>query len=186
MMRIAIFLMALLTVSPALAGERAGVRMPDTTTVNNKTLHLNGMGLREATWLKIDVYVAALYVENVSSDAAALVAANETKMIVLKFKRDVGRGDITKAWSEGFKNNATVPVEKLKPLIDRLNAWMPSFNEDDILSFTIIPGQGVTVAVNGVRKGTLGDDDFARSLVSIWLGPKPPTKALKSGMLGKH
>jgi len=186
MTRITTFLTALLIASTAIAGSRAGVTMPDTVTVGSKTLTLNGMGLREATMLKVDVYVAGLYVENVSSDPRNLVAADETKRIVLVFKRDVGHDDIVKAWNEGFAKNATVPVAKLQSQIAQLNAWMPSFSKGDTLTFTMMPGRGVLVDINGKRKGVLGDDDFARSLVSIWLGPNPPTGSLKRGMLGRH
>jgi len=45
------------------AGELAGVTFPDQISVDSRTLLLNGMGLREATILKVDVYVAALYLE---------------------------------------------------------------------------------------------------------------------------
>ncbi len=186
MKRIVILLSTMLAVAPATAGERAGIVMPDTIAIAGKTLQLNGMGLREATWLKIDVYVAGLYVEHASSNASAILASDEAKVIMLKFKRDVGSGDIVKAWNEGFANNATVPLAKLKPLIAQLDSWMPSFAKGDTLSFVLIPGQGVTVAINGKRKGTLGDDDFARSLLAIWLGPKPPSNSLKTGMLGRH
>lgn len=172
--------------NPAIAGKKAGVTMQDTAVVANKKLYLNGMGLREATFLKVDVYVAGLYVEHVSSNPSKLVNENEVKMLVLRFVRDVDRGDITDAWSSGFKNNATVPVATLKPLIDRLNAWMPKFNDGDTLVFTYFPGEGVTVDINGVRKGILKGEDFARSLFSIWLGPKPPNGALKKGLLGNH
>lgn len=171
-----------LAASTAMAGKRAGITMPDTVTVESKVLTLNGMGLREATIFNVDVYVAGLYVENVSSDPTKIVAANEIKMIVLRFKRDVDRDDIVKAWNQGFMGNATVGLTKLTPL----NRWMPSFSEGDTLTFTAVPGKGVAVDINGTRKGVLGADDFARSLVSIWLGPKPPTGNLKRGMLGSH
>jgi hypothetical protein len=187
MIRIASLLIALVvTSSIASAGRRAGVTMRDTITLAGKTLVLNGMGVREATWLKVDVYVAGLYVENVSSNPAELVSSDEVKVIVLHFKRDVGRADITKAWNDGFTRNATVPLTEIRPLITRLNSWMPSFDKGDTLTFTVIPRKGVAVDINGARKGVLGDDDFARSLVSIWLGPNPPTTALKSGLLGRH
>jgi len=186
MTHIAMFLTTVLAASTAMAGSRAGVTMPDRVTVENRPLMLNGMGLREATILKIDVYVAGLYVENVSSDPTKIIAANEVKRIVLRFKRDVDRDDIVKAWNEGFAKNATVPAAKLKPMIAQLNSWMPSFSDGDTLAFTAIPGKGVAVDLNGKRKGVLGDDDFARSLVSIWLGAHPPTGNLKRGMLGRH
>ncbi len=186
MTRIAWLLTAVLGASTAMAATKAGVTMPDSVTVETKTLALNGMGLREATIFDVDVYVAGLYVENVSSNAAKIVAATEIKQIVLRFVRDVDRDDIVEAWTEGFAKNATVPVAKLKALIAQLNRWMPSFDDGDTLTFTIIPGKGVAVDINGKRKGVLGDDDFGRSLVSIWLGPKPPTGDLKRGMLGRH
>jgi len=186
-MRNAMFVITLLAgIATASAGKKAGVTMPDTATVDGKTLVLNGMGLREATWLKVDVYVAGLYIEKVSSDAPGIVATDGPKLLVLKFVRDVDRDDIVKAWSDGFKNNATVPVSQLKPLIDRMNGWMPGFDDGDTLSFTYAPGKGVEVAVNGARKGVIQGGDFARSLFSIWLGPKPPTGALKKGLLGNH
>lgn len=188
MKRITILLTTLLlaAATTAMAGTQAGVTMPDRATVADKTLTLNGMGLREATVLHVDVYVAGLYVENASSDPATLIAANETKMLVLRFKRSVGRDDILVAWDQGFKRNATVPFKKLEPLIAQLNGWMPSFSKGDTLSFTLVPGKGVAVDINGKRKGVLGDDDFARSLISIWLGPYPPTGSLKRGLLGHH
>ena len=186
MTRIAMFLTALLAASTATAGTRAGVTMPDQVTVAGKKLTLNGMGLREATFLNVDVYVAGLYVENASSDPAALIASSEPKMIVLRFKHSVDHHDIVVAWDQGFKRNATVPFKQLEPQIAQLDSWMQSFAKGDTLTFTMIPGQGVAVDINGTRKGVVGDDDFARSLISIWLGPYPPSSDLKRGMLGHH
>ena len=54
---------------PACAAELAGVVMPEQVTVDGKTLVLNGLGLREATFLRVDVYVAGLYLEEKSQDA---------------------------------------------------------------------------------------------------------------------
>lgn len=186
-MRPIIFLITILALATtADAREKSGVKLPDTVTVANKQLVLNGMGLREATFLKVNVYVAGLYVERPSSSPAELLSADESKVLVLRFVRDVDREDIVKAWSEGFKNNATVPLAQIKPRTDRLNAWMPAFNKGDTLVFTYVPGQGVGVDINGKRKGIIEGDDFARSLYAIWLGPKPPTSALKRGLLGNH
>lgn len=180
-----VFILAILA-GTAAAGRKAGVTMPDTITVADKQLTLNGMGLREATWLDIDVYVAGLYVEHVSSNPTQLINADEVKRFVMRFVRDVDHDKIVDAWHEGFAGNATVAVAKLKPYIDRLDAWTPSFDDGDTLTFTYVPGEGVSVDYNGTRKGTIKDADFARSLFAIWLGPKPPTKAVKAGLLGKH
>lgn len=186
-MRIAVALVVLAAMfAPAQAGEKSGVKMPDTMVIAGKRLTLNGMGLREATIFNVNVYVAGLYLETVSSDASAIVQSNQVKVLTLRFVRDVDQEDITKAWRDGFKNNATVKLASIQPLVDRLNAWMPNFSDGDVLTFRYEPGTGVTVVVNGQIKGTINHEDFARSLFSIWLGQKPPTKALRSGLLGKH
>ena len=186
-MRTALFVLTLLvSASPAAAGKKAGVTMPDQITVAGKTLVLNGMGLREATFLDIDVYVAGLYIENVSSDPATILASPGPKQLVLRFVRDVGRKDIVEAWNNGFHNNATVPLPQLRPRVNLLDSWMPSFDDGDTLTFTYVPGGGVTVDINGKRKGVIQGDDFAQSLFAVWLGPKPPTKDLKRGLLGNH
>jgi hypothetical protein len=171
---------------PALAGQKAGVTMPDQIEVAGKTLTLNGIGLREATFLGIDVYVAGLYVEHVSSDPAALVSSGEVKRLVMRFVRDVDRGKVVDAWNTGFHHNAIVPPAQIQPQIDRLDAWMRDFRNGDTLAFTYVPGTGVTVEIDGASKGVLPGDDFARSLFAIWLGPRPPTGDLKRDLLGHH
>ena len=169
----------------ARAGEKAGVTMPDTVQVAGKTLMLNGMGVREATFLNLDVYVAGLYLEQKSSDPSQILASPGAKRLVLHFVRDVSKGKITDAWSEGYKKNATVPREQLQPQIDRLNGMMRDFKKGDEMTFDFVPGVGVMVSVGGQVPTVLPGDDFARSTLAIWLGAKPPNGGLKNGLLGR-
>jgi hypothetical protein len=173
-------------VAPAVAGKKAGITMPDTIEVAGKKLVLNGMGLREATWLKVDVYVAGLYLEKVTSDPAVIINSDQTKRVVMRFKRKVDESDILKAWHDGFKNNAPVKLSKIQAEMDKLDEWMQRFHDGDTMTFTYVPGEGVYVDINKDRKGVLKGEDFARSLFSVWFGPKPPSGDLKKGMLGKH
>jgi hypothetical protein len=170
----------------AIAGKIGNVTLPDTISVHGKQLVLNGMGLREATMLKVDVYVAGLYLETPSADPAQIVQSNQTKRLVLRFVRDVDRKDIVKAWSEGFRKNATVPEAQLRDRIEQLNSWMPAFKNGSTLVFTYTPGEGVVVEVDNQRKGVLQGDDFAQSLFAIWLGQHPPTSDVKKGLLGRR
>ena len=55
--------------------ECHGITFPEQTSVQNSTLVLNGLGLRQATMVKVNVYVAALYVAQKSADANAILAA---------------------------------------------------------------------------------------------------------------
>src|SRR5690242_10476784 len=56
--------------------ECKGVSFPDQAQVDGSALTLNGLGLRQATMLKVNVYVAALYVPRTSGDANAILASN--------------------------------------------------------------------------------------------------------------
>lgn len=169
---------------PARAGERAGVRMPDQISAGGKTLVLNGLGVREATFLKVDVYVAGLYLEEKSSDPDAIINAEQTRKIVMEFVRKVKKSDITEAWNEGFEKNGGSDLPALGERLAILNSWMPELKRGDTMAFTYLPGEGVEVEVNGASRGKISGEDFARVLWSIWLGPHPPNKGLRKGMLG--
>lgn len=174
----------LLCAGVAQAKECKGVSFPDQVQVGGTTLALNGLGLRQATMLKVNVYVAGLYVPKTSNDANALVAPSVPKELVLQFVRDVGASDIGKGWSEGFEKNAKAELPALKDRIAMLNGWMADIKTGQKLIFVYTPGAGVQVDVNGAVKGTIKGDDFAQAFFSIWLGAEPPNPELKAGLLG--
>jgi hypothetical protein len=165
--------------------ELAGVRMPTQVQVAGKTLVLNGMGIREATILNVDVYVAGLYLETRSSDAKRVLASAQIKRLELHFVREVTREQVIEAWNEGFGNNAGAQLPKLRARIRALDELMKDFRAGGTLTFTCVPGTGVQVEIGRELRGTIAGDDFARALLSIWLGPRPPNAGLKTGLLGR-
>jgi len=108
---------ALASTELAQGKECKGVNLPDQVQVAGSTLVLNGLGLRQATMLKVNVYVGALYLTKTSNDASAILASNTPKQIVLHFVRSVGGDDIAKGWSEGFEKNAKAELPALKGAI---------------------------------------------------------------------
>lgn len=164
--------------------ECAGVGFPDQAQVNGNTLTLNGLGLRQATMLKVNVYVAALYVAKASTDPNAILGSNGPKQLVLHFVRNVGAADLRKAWDEGFTSNAKDQIPALRERIETLRGWMADMKSGDRMTFIHVPGTGVQVDVSGTTRGTIKGDDFAQAFLSIWLGARPPNAGLKAGMLG--
>ena len=164
--------------------ECKGVTFPDQTQADGGMLTLNGLGLRQATAFKVNVYVAALYVAKASGDASAILAASTPKELILHFVRDVSGADLNKAWEEGFANNAREQVPALKERIEALKGWMADMKTGQRLTFTHKPGLGIQVDANGTVKGTIKGDDFAKAFLSIWLGANPPNAGIKSGLLG--
>ena len=145
---------------------------------------LNGLGLRQATAFKVNVYVAALYVAKTSSDPNALLGSNTLSELILHFVRNVGADDLRKGWSEGFEKNANDQLPALQERIATLNGWMADVKAGERLTFIHKPGTGLQVGVNGSVKGTIKGDDFAKAFLAIWLGGDPPNPEIKAGMLG--
>ena len=173
-----------LSVGAVSGKECKGINFPEQAQVQTSSLMLNGLGLRQATMLKVNVYVAALYVANRSTDANAILGSNTPKKLVLHFVRDVDGADLKKAWEEGFANNAKAQLPALKERIEKLKGWMADMKSGQQLAFTHKPGAGIEVDVNGAVQGTVEGDDFARAFLAIWLGAKPPNPGLKAGLLG--
>jgi hypothetical protein len=96
---------AVLLAVPGLAGELAGVTLPESAKVGDATLKLNGMGLRKKFIIKI--YVGALYLKSPSKDVPAILNADEPMRMVMHFLyKEVEAEKITEAWTEGFANNS--------------------------------------------------------------------------------
>ena len=179
-----LLLIIALGTSAAQGKECKGVSFPDDVQVDGTQLVLNGLGIRKATALKINVYVAGLYVANTSKDPSALVRTDAPSQLVLHMVRDVGADDLRDAWSDGFEKNARSQLAALKERIDTLNGWMGDVKKGERLSFLYKPGTGLQVDVNGAVKGVIKGDDFAKAFLSIWLGADPPNPELKAGLLG--
>ncbi len=170
-----------------IAGELEGVKMPDEVTIGENTLTLNGMGLRikKVAFIKVKVYVAGLYLTTPSKDPAVILAADEPRRIVMHFLyKNVAKKKLVAAWEEGFEANAKNP-EALLGSLNRFNSYWGDMKTGDEAVMTYIPGTGTKVEIKGKEMGVIEGKDFADALLAVWLGPEPPNKEIKKGMLGK-
>ena len=181
-------LVAALAVSPvstlgtvAVAAELSGVTLPDTLKVGEKTLKLNGLGLRKKAMFK--VYVGGLYLESPSKDARAILASDQAKAIRLHFLRDLTKAQLVEAFQEGFAANAKDTVAQ-KATFDKMLALVPDVKTGSTLTFIYLPGKGTTLQVADKELGVFEGKGFADAVFSIWLGAKPPSEDLRKGMLG--
>jgi chalcone isomerase-like protein len=182
--------MDILTIAPLLtvvmlatvqAGTLAGVEMPETIPVDGATLHLNGMGLRQATALRVKAYVGGLYLERRSSDPQTVIDSHQLKRVTMQFLRDIDAKRLGSGWAESLRK---VGGKKLEPSIARFVSFIPDVKNGATMSFTWRPGVGLETALAGTTRGTIPGDDFARALFTVWFGPKPGDEKLKRGMLG--
>lgn len=176
-------LLVFLFAAPVLAGTLKGVTLPDTLTLDDQTLVLNGMALRKKVIFK--VYVAGLYLPAKEKNSETILAADQARCTVMHFLRSVDAGKISEAWFDGLKANTPNHSPELKALFDTLASLMEDLQEGDKLVFTYRPGKGTEVKVKGKIKGTLGDKTFADALFACWIGKKPgPGEGFKNDLLG--
>jgi hypothetical protein len=171
--------------SVASAATVKGVSLPDAATIGGRECRLVGVGVR--TKIVISVYLGALYLATPTGDAAAAIAADEPKRIVMHFVHSkVGAEAIREAWQDGFAANAAAALPQLKDRLARFSSWFDAdMLKGEQIVLTYLPGQGTEVAVKGAVRGVIEGADFMRALWSVWLGEKPADSGLKKGMLGK-
>jgi chalcone isomerase-like protein len=134
-----------------LAGELAGVTLPDTLKVADKTLKLNGLGLRKRAVFK--VYVGGLYLESPSKDVGAILASDQAKAIRMHFVRDLRKAQLfVEAFHEGFEANVKDRAPQ-KAAFDWMLALVPDVKEGSTLTFAYVPGKGTTLSAGGMELG---------------------------------
>ena len=182
--RVLTAILVLCFAAPLLAATLAGITMPDSITVAGKTLALNGMGVRSKFIIK--VYVGGLYVEQKSGDPNAILASDSVKRLLLHFiYSEVSKEQMAEAWAEGFTNNLPDKGKGLKAQIDQFVGAAEAMKKNEQMMVTYVPGTGTTLTLRGKDKLTIAGADFGRAVFGIWLGPKPPSNGLKTGLLGK-
>jgi len=172
----------------AVARDLEGVSLPNRSTVGEKELVLNGMGVRvkKVAFIGIKVYVAGLYLPAKQSDPVKILATDEPRQLVMHFLyREVGKDKLVEGWTEGFQKNSPDKVASLKADIDRFNALWTDMKTGDRAVLTYQPGVGTKVEIKGMEAGTFAGREFADALFAIWLGPQPPNADLKTGLLGQ-
>ncbi|HLK11496.1 MAG TPA: chalcone isomerase family protein [Candidatus Binatia bacterium] len=174
---------ALVVTSAAEAGPVvAGVAFPDAIQVAGRRLHLNGAGLR-TRFLLFKVYAIGLYVEHPTTDAAAILAADEPRCAELHLLRALSGKEIASAIAEAFARNAGRAAPRLADRLARLEAMFPAVEAGEAVVLTYVPGNGTVVEAKRKTLGTIEGKDFADVLFAVWIGAAPVDRALKRALL---
>lgn len=164
--------------------EIANVDIANKVTVGGQPLTLNGAGIRRKFFFKI--YIGALYLKSPLSATTQILDDPNPKRVHMHFLYDeVSSKKLTDGWQEGFENNLT--ESKMATLQERLTKFNNLFTDvrkGDSIDFDFIPAIGVSVTINGQKKGGITGKDFNRALLSVWLGESPADSSLKEAMLG--
>ena len=109
----------------AVAAQLEGATLADTLKAGDKTLKLNGLGLRKKAMFK--VYVGGLYLESPSKDAGAILATDQAKAIRRHFLRDLTKAQLVEPFQGGFEANAKDKAGQ-KAVFDKMLALVPGID----------------------------------------------------------
>lgn len=178
----AVVLLLLSLSASAFAAEVSGVSIDPTVRVQEKTLSLNGYGIRKKLFFK--VYIGSLYTMRRVSSPAELLADPGDKLIRMNFLHSkVEKEKITGAFAEGFANN----VPDFAGSADAktfLSFFTSDFVKGDAVDIVLAADGTVTARQNGRTLGALKSAKLANAILQIYVGPKPADESLKKGMLG--
>lgn len=182
--RLTALLITLSIAVPLFAATLAGVKMDDAVVVNGQNLVLNGTGLRKKLFIK--VYVGGLYLPAKQSNAATVIATDQSRRMVMHFLYSVSKNQMCDAWDEGLKDNTPNASAEVKNEFKTLCSWMEPIPSGNRLILTYVPGTGTTVEVNGKMKGTLAGKATSDAILNTWIGADPaPGQDFKKGVLGQ-
>lgn len=148
------------------------------------TLRCNGIGLCEWGILRIDLYKAALYLEQPSATARTVIESNQVKQIRLHFLRSLTQKQMQRAYRASFEMNAERDLDRCRQRIDRFIRLIPGVKKGDCLTFTSLPTRGLEIRLGSRLLGRIPGDDFGRLFVRLYVGAIPPTPKVRQGLLG--
>ncbi len=144
----------------------------------NHKLLLNGVGLKEATIFKIDVYKAAFYLPKKSSDLNEIQSLFP-KVIEINFLRDITFDDLRSTLEKGLKKyniyteeNVTA-IENWKNIISKI-----TYGTKIKIIFT---EKSLILEAEG-KRNVINNPSLSRNFHKLWVGKKSDTQ-LRQGML---
>ncbi len=158
----------------------------DTIKLENRQLQLNGTGTRTKFFLSL--YDAGLYLQEKSSNASEVVAADMPMAIRMHITSSMITSEkMEDATMEGFVRSTGGKTQPLEEEIDQFIAvFRKEIKEGDIYDMIYLPGTGVSVLKNGSQAAVISGLPFKQALFGIWLSPDPVQESLKEDLLGKE
>lgn len=177
----------------AVVESKSGTEYPDEITVEDQgtshTLMATGVGLREKTIMKVDVYSIVSYVDataDLGSDkGAGLLAFEGVKQIRMDLRRSFSREKLVKAFQEVIDKNYDDQTAFAADMATFFAYFERDAEDGDVIVFTWVPGSGLRTTLNGEEKGTIDNFEFVKALWTVWFGEKPANGGLKKNLLAE-
>lgn len=170
------------------AKEVEKINFADQMELGAQKLVLNGAGLRTKRKIGINfrVYVGGLYLVKKATDAKAIIASDDPKVLRMVFLRSLDKDTLQEAWEEGFNKSCKSGCDKLTTQLKAFNRLMAPVKENSELKVTF-EKDSVEVEMNGKesKSGKVDGADFSKAMLAVFIGDEPPTLEFKNALLGQ-
>ena len=170
----------LVVLSPTIG---SAAQLPATLQVGEQELKLNGVGEREKLFL--DLYVAGLYLTELSNDSKTVIDADSPMAIrIVITSKMVSQEKLIASLQEGFKNSTQGKLEPIRAEIQKFrDCFADEIARGNVFDLVYVPKQGVMVFKDGKQKGIVAGLEFKQALFGIWLCDRPVDADLKQALL---
>jgi hypothetical protein len=196
MLRAALLALAFASAAPGssqeLAEPQTGVRFP--VAAEGRTLLGLGLRVKRVAFVKVKVYVVALYVADgaLAGPLAAhrgrsatpdlyreLVAGDFDKRLVLRFVRDLGRDQIAGAMREALAGRADAR------LLEQFVSYFSELKQGQECVLRWAPGGALEVTMAGRPHAPIADPAFAAAVFGLYVGERPLQDDIKRGLVSR-
>jgi hypothetical protein len=156
--------------------------------VQGTRLLLNGAGTRFKAVFK--VYDLALYTTKKVSTPTELLALPGPKRLQFAALRDLPGTDLGRLFIKGMSENSPKEMVQKHTLsatrLIEIFSGRSKMAAGETFAMEFVPGKGTTFYILGKPQGDpVGDDDFFRMVLRIWVGDSPADYMLRDALLGQ-
>lgn len=109
---------------------------------------------------------------------------NQKFALTLFYQRDISKEEFINTSIDELSRYYDDIAEKEQDYRDKLRDILVNVAEGDRISAIYLPNEGLIFYHNGIRKGMIQEDEFARRYVNIWLHPKAHYQGFKKKLIG--
>jgi hypothetical protein len=153
-----------------------------TKKIGNETLLLNGVGIHRKYGFR--VYEISLFLKQRTRLSSKILKSKNIKFARMKFLRSLKAKQIRDGFHRAYQNNCAQQCERLRRYLVRLERAAPDMKSGSSFEF-VFKKNSVSLKVQGRGEIVIPSGEFGRILLLSWIGPDPPSKRFKMGVLGK-
>lgn len=171
--------------SPVHAREVGDVEIDERIAVADRELTLNGAALYEATFLQIDIFAIALYLEAPTKWVKKISSCERPMTVRIHWLYEASRDDLYDRWRTTMRSNAGRDLAKLEARIDQMVTTLRAVEEGEVWQFDYTPDAGLVMSMAGVPITTLTGKDFCQLWIDGYVGKPADANIRKHLLAGK-